>query len=203
MSSCQVSQQECVSYHDKQRVCLSVRQEDDAMIIIKLLKINIVIICDGSLQSTTDEGSFLQCFTEDSVVTSLYNELYGYGMLICHFINYFIINRNKHHPICIYPSKVVYVCYLLLTGINNPPVITCPQSFSVTSLTGNIGGLASWDPPTCVDQEDGNIILTNAACNPASQAFFQGTGINEVTCSCTDSQLITTQCTFFVTVEGK
>ncbi|XP_071816734.1 uncharacterized protein [Apostichopus japonicus] len=95
------------------------------------------------------------------------------------------------------------VVILLTLGINNPPVITCPQSFSVTSSTGNTGGLASWDPPTCVDQEDGNIILTNAACNPASQAFFQGTGINEVTCSCTDSQLITTQCTFFVTVEGQ
>ena len=83
---------------------------------------------------------------------------------------------------------------------NTPPVITCPAPVAVTSLANNVGNTASWDPPTCVDAEDGTIITS--VCAPPSGSFFQGVGVNTVTCTCTDSSGLSDECTFPVTVEG-
>ncbi|KAJ8041635.1 Hyalin [Holothuria leucospilota] len=87
-----------------------------------------------------------------------------------------------------------------IVGFNTPPVITCPDPVLVTSLINNVGNVASWDPPTCVDAEDGTI--TTSVCVPSSGSFFQGVGVNTVTCTCTDSGGLSDECTFPVTVAG-
>ena len=87
-----------------------------------------------------------------------------------------------------------------LVGFNSPPVITCPDPVVVTSLANNVGNTAAWNPPTCVDAEDGTI--TTSVCVPASGSFFPGVGVNTVTCTCTDSGGLSDECTFPVTVQG-
>ncbi|KAJ8041493.1 Hyalin [Holothuria leucospilota] len=87
-----------------------------------------------------------------------------------------------------------------LSSINTPPVITCPGPVTVTSQANNVGNSATWDPPTCVDTEDGTI--TTSVCVPMSGSFFPGVGVNTVTCTCTDSGGLSDECTFSVTIEG-
>ncbi|KAJ8041925.1 Neurogenic locus notch-like protein 1 [Holothuria leucospilota] len=89
---------------------------------------------------------------------------------------------------------------MTVEGLNSPPVITCPAPVVVTSLANNVGNNAAWDPPTCVDAEDGTI--TTSVCVPASGSFFSGVGVNTVTCTCTDSGGLSDQCTFPVTIQG-
>ena len=98
---------------------------------------------------------------------------------------------------------IKYYLFFVHTGFNNAPSIVCPADFSATALANNAGGVASWDVPTCTDPEDGSITLTAAACTPASPNFFQQLGTNSVTCQCFDSSGASTQCTFFVTIEGQ
>ncbi|XP_071810928.1 uncharacterized protein [Apostichopus japonicus] len=82
---------------------------------------------------------------------------------------------------------------------NTLPTITCPDPVSVETFPGFEGNVASWDPPTCTDPDQDDTTLA-VSCSPMPNTFFPGIGSNVVTCSCTDAQSATVQCTFTVTI---
>ncbi|KAJ8034225.1 hypothetical protein HOLleu_20970 [Holothuria leucospilota] len=95
----------------------------------------------------------------------------------------------------------IFKCLCFLSE-NTPPTIICPPPVTMISLPGNIGNIATYNPPQCFDAEDNQNQL-QTSCSQPSGAFFQGVGPMTVTCTCTDSCQDTDSCTFIVNIDGE
>ncbi|KAJ8041609.1 hypothetical protein HOLleu_12477 [Holothuria leucospilota] len=93
-----------------------------------------------------------------------------------------------------------YTFDTLVTKVVNTPPSTplCPTVDPVTSFGGNIGNFVSWSIGECTDAEDSSII---PVCDPPSGRLFS-VGSTLVTCSCTDSSGLSSECTFNAVVTG-
>jgi hypothetical protein len=83
-----------------------------------------------------------------------------------------------------------------------PPDITCPadQFSRAKSRVGHVrGAVVNYPAPTATDNCSGVVTVT---CVPASGSFFP-VGVNTVTCTATDANGNSSNCTFKVTVGKK
>ncbi|KAJ8021299.1 Hyalin [Holothuria leucospilota] len=87
---------------------------------------------------------------------------------------------------------------VVTTALNPPPDPMCPIVAPASSLPGNIGNTVTWTIPACIDSEDGAI---TPVCSEVSGSLFP-VGDNIVTCTCTDSDSLTSTCTFVVRVSS-
>ncbi|KAJ8034394.1 Hyalin [Holothuria leucospilota] len=81
----------------------------------------------------------------------------------------------------------------------NPPQIVCPPDVTVQSQPNNGGNFASWPSPTCMDLETPSDLTI--ICDPPSGAFFPNTGVNVVSCNCTDGSGSVSSCTLNVNIQ--
>ncbi|XP_071845217.1 uncharacterized protein [Apostichopus japonicus] len=101
---------------------------------------------------------------------------------------------------CTDSSENIGTCAFTLTAVGDEaPVVTCPTSVSiVTNTEGN--QIAIWNPPVCLDKEDGSI--TNRLNCSVTVGSELPPGDNIIQCMCTDSSENIGTCAFTVTVDG-
>lgn len=109
---------------------------------------------------------------------------------ICIKLAKLILSPIKWKPI----SSPLYLCFVLVN--NAPSIPVCPPVAPRPTFSGNIGNFLSWEIGDCSDVED---IRIQPVCDPPSGSFFS-VGSQLVTCNCTDSGGLSSQCTFTATV---
>ncbi|XP_071953860.1 hyalin-like isoform X4 [Antedon mediterranea] len=89
-------------------------------------------------------------------------------------------------------SNAITVCEVYVYGIPTLiPVVTCPGDIDII---GTSSSRVSWDAPTVVDDVDTGLTAT---CTSSSGSYFP-VGSTTVTCTATDSDANTGQCTFTI-----
>ncbi|KAJ8042437.1 Hyalin [Holothuria leucospilota] len=128
--------------------------------------------------------------TEDGSITPVCNPLSG---------SLFDLGVSGVTCTCTDSADVSTHCVFLVIVLpvnNAPSTPVCPPVAPRPTIPGNIGNLLSWVIEDCSDVEDTSI---SPVCDPPSGSFFT-VGSRLVTCSCTDSGGLSSQCTFTATV---
>ena len=102
---------------------------------------------------------------------------------------------------CIHDSFLNNYLFFFSVALNNPPLISCMNDFSIKVDAGAPGTLVPFDAPTCFDQNQPSQTLS-LSCNPMTNNFLL-IGQNLVTCTCIDNSGDIDTCSFTVNVFGK